>query len=314
MDGEYPQESDQGDQFGGAADIIRSMQGGGVMLPPAPDPIQISRSMGYGSIGGIISHGGSEDYSKAVTSAQTQYSHAVSQAMLQAQKAKPISPEAQFYASVGDMAGAVALQKSKGPSLFTHGETFDFGKKSGQYAITPAGEMTLVDTSGNLVKGKVSDYAWQSGIKTVPFRGGDQNASLFRQTMQKASETFAALDRLEELYAENFAYIGRGNPFPTASQAEQVETQILLGATAILTGTKSLGGGTSNTDIDMISRIVPRAASTWFANTKGNELERLKYLRTMLNTHLNNAALSNGLALKNITQKTGPSGKPPGVL
>lgn len=301
QDNEQPE-----DDFGGAADIVRSMPYSGPANQPV-DPIAVSRSMGYGSIGGIGIHQGTKQYQQAVQMAQAS-------AAASAAKAKPISPEAQFYASVGDMSGAVALQKSKGPALFTHGEEYDFGKTGGKYAITPAGDMTMVDTSGNLVKGKISDYAWQSGIKTVPFRGGDNNAMLFRQTLQKASETFTALDELEKLYGENLAYIGKANPFATSTKAEQVETQVLIGATSILTGTKSLGGGTSNTDIDMIQRMVPKAASTWFTNTKGNELERLKHLRTILQSHLNKAALSNGIMLKNISQKTGPDGKPPGVL
>jgi hypothetical protein len=301
QDNEQPE-----DDFGGAADIVRSMPYSGAASQPV-DPISVSRSMGFGSIGGIGTHQGTKQYQQAVQVAQASSARSAAQA-------KPISPEAQFYASVGDMSGAVALQKSKGPSLFTHGEEYDFGNSAGKYAITPAGDMTMVDSSGNLVKGKVSDYAWQSGIKTVPFRGGDQNASLFRQTMQKASETFQALDKLEQLYKENFAYIGKANPSATSATAEQVETEILLGASSILTGTKSLGGGTSNTDIEMVQKLVPKAASTWFTNTKGNELERLKYLRTMLNSHISKAALSNGIMLKNISKKTGPDGRPPGVL
>lgn len=312
MDGQYPQETDQGDQFGGAADIIRSMQGEGIAMPQPVDPIQLSRSMGLGSIGGIT---GDEGYAKALGAAQSQYQHAASQAMMQAAKAKPVSPEAQFYASIGDMAKAVVLQKSKGPSLFQHGEEYDFGETLGLFAIAPSGTMPVVDVNGNIMKANVSEYAWKSGIRSVPFVGGDQNAVLYRQTLQKSGEVFKALDDLEKVYHENFAYIGKLNPSALATRAEQLETQVLLGATSLLTGTKSLGGGTSNTDIEMLQRIVPKAASTYVSNMKGNELERLKYLREMLKDHLMRASESNGLTLRSLKSKNkGKQVIPPGAI
>lgn len=119
------------------------------------------------------------------------------------------------------------------------------------------------------------------------------------------------LNELEKLYGANSFYIGTLNPFETATKANQLETKILLDAMAILTGTKSLGGNTSNVDIDMLRSIVPKAASTAFGNLKGNEKARLAELREMIRKHVMNAANANGVDLRE-TKRVGMSeGQPP---
>ncbi len=293
------------EDFGGAADVIRGLYPQQQQAPM--DTIELSRQLGYGSFGGIGRHSKSEAFAKQV------------QAYMSGQGAgagagqKPISPEAQFYASVGNMAGAVMFQKTKGPALFTFGEEIDLGGKT--YSYAPSGKMNVINrATGKKEYRDVAEVAMQSGVKTVPFAGGDNQAMLFRNTITKTQGLMKGLDELERLYGDSGLYIGTLSPTETATKAQQLETKILLDAMSILTGTQTLGGGTSNVDIDMIRQIAPKAASTAFGNTKGNEKVRLAQLREIITNHVMNAAKANGIALRE-TKRAGvlQGQKPPGV-
>ena len=297
------EEQAQEDDFGGAADIVRSMS---PQMPGGSDMIDISEKLGYGSIGHIGKHSGSEAFAREYD--------AYMKGMAAARSQKSISPEAQFYASVGNMAGAVSMQKTKGPSLFTLGEEFDLGS-SGRYAIMPAGEMNAIAKDGSLMRIPVSDYAIQAGVKNVPFSGGDQAAESFRNTLTRTKGLMESLDELEQVYDRNVLYIGRLSPTDLSTKAQQLETKVLMDAMAVLTGTRSLGGNTSNVDIEMLQTMVPKAASTFFTNTKGNEKLRLAELRKHVLNHLMSAARFNGVTLKEMNVRS-PRGNqpPPGVL
>jgi hypothetical protein len=280
----------QEEDYAAAADLARAVSGG--QSYGEPDMAEISRSLGFGSTGHIGRHKQSEAFNRAYTGQQAAVA-----------RQKPINPEAQFYATVGDLSGAMIIQKSKGPSLFTHGEEIDLGS-AGNFYFSPAGEMNAKDKSGNIRRIKVSEFAAQSGVKTVPFRGGDQQAEMFRNTLQRTKGLMDSLDELEQAYEDNSLYIGKFNPSETATMAEQLETKILLDAMAVLTGSKSLGGNTSNVDIDMLRTMMPKAASTYFTNMKGNEKKRLAELRRFVLNHVMSAAEVNGIKLSQI-QKGG---------
>lgn len=286
MDGDDQQAQQPEEDFSSAADLVRSMSG----QAPSGDMVDMSRSLGFGSIGHIGKHSRSEQFASAL--------EGYKKGIADAQRAqKPIHPEAQFYASVGDMSGAMAIQKSKGASLFTFGEQLDMGS-AGEFMMTPSGKMQAVTEDGRRVMVDVADYAARSGVKTVPFRGGDQQAELFRNTLTRTKSLMDSLDELEKAYDDNSLYIGQFNPTENSAYAEQLETKVLLDAMSVLTGSKSLGGNTSNVDIDMLRKMMPKAASTYFFNTKGNEKRKLAELRKIVMNHVMSAAEANGIGLR----------------
>lgn len=287
------------EDFGEAADVIRGLYP--QQQEPQMDMIELSRQLGYGSFGGIGKHSKSEIFAKQAQAYMAGRGAAAAQ--------NPVSPEAQFYASVGNMAGAVQMQKTKGPSLFTFGEEIDLGGST--YSYAPYGKMNMFNrATGKYEYRDVADMAMQSGIKTVPFAGGDNQAMLFRNTITRTKGIMDDLNELDRLYGVNNLYIGTLNPSETATKAQQLETKILLDAMAILTGTKSLGGNTSNVDIDMIRTMVPKAASTAFGNMKGNEKARLAELREIIKKHVMNAARANGIDLRETKQTAASQGQP----
>lgn len=299
---DQPQEED----YSGAADIVRSMA---PQQPGMPmDMVDISRALGRGTFGHIYRRKDPE-FTKQVMS----YQQGMAAQAAAAARQKPISPEAQFYAEAGDLSGATVIQKTKGPSLFTLGEEYTFGDEN--YAIMPAGQQTVVEArTGKKVRVNVSQLAVQRGVKTVPFRGGDQQADLFRNTLSTTKSLMDNLRDLEGLYEHNDFYIGRLNPSETATKANQLESRILLDSMAILTGSRTLGGNVSNNDITILQDMVPKAASTYFTNMKGNERARLKELKKFVFERLSSAAQANGISFMKLnTGKDGSRGAPPGV-
>lgn len=301
-----PDDQEQED-YSAAAEIARGMQPNQGPM----DMVEMSRALGYGSYGHVMP---SEDFLKSMELFQKRQAYAAGGGSQQ----KPLHPDAQFYSSVGDLAGAIAIQKTKGQALFTFGEEFDFGSR-GLMAIVPSGEMNVVDRSTNTVKrAKIADYAYQQGIKTVPFRGGDNNAATFRGMLTKTRTLFDSLDKLEKSYEANWGYIGKLNPSGTSTNAERLETSILMDSMAIITGTQTIGGNTSNVDLDIIKTLVPKAASSYFQHMKGNEKLRLEQLREHIFTRLMAAAEANGISfrpVRRVSQTTEPSKlpKPSGI-
>ena len=299
---DQPQEEDYSD----AADMVRSMGSQGPQMPM--DMVQVSRALGRGTFGHLYRRNDPE-FTKQVIAYQR--STAARQAAASMQK--PMSPDAQFYAEVGDLSGATVIQKTKGPSLFTLGEEYSFGGES--YAVMPSGQMNAVDAkTGKPFRANVSQYAVQRGIKTVPFRGGDQQADLFRNTLSTTKTLMDNLNMLEDLYEKNNLYIGQLNPSETATKASQLESRILLDSMAILTGSRTLGGNVSNNDVNILQAMVPKAASTYFTNMKGNERARLRELKEFVISRLNSAAEANGIKMMKLNVgKDGSRGAPPGV-
>lgn len=315
------EDQDQQDDQSGVSDLVRSMypsSAGGAAGPAGEvdeSIVQLSRKLGYGSIGHIGVHSGSQSFAREAEAYQKGVqAYAKSQADAAARQ-KPIHPDAQFYAQFGDLAGAIAMQKTKGASLFTMGEEFEIGS-AGTYALIPTGETTVKLKDGSMQRVKVADAARQFQVKTVPFRGGDDQAQAFRNTLTKVRVLMDNLDDLEKQYEANSFYIGRFNPSETATKASQLETTILLDAMAILTGTRTLGGNTSQVDVDMIRTLVPKAASTFFADTKGNEKVRLAELRKIVLNHVMSAGKANGVDLVRVNGGPGgpeDRGPPPGT-
>ena len=284
-----------------------------------PDIVDISRSLGYGTLGHIYA-GADKEFNDQVAqyrqgmNAEAAYQQKMAMAQAAAAaKQKAINPDAQFYAENGDLSGAITIQKTKGPSLFTLGEEYNFGDDN--FAIMPSGQTTVVEAkTGKRIRANVSQLAVQRGVKTVPFRGGDQQADLFRNTLSTTKSLMDNLRDLEGLYEQNNLYIGRLNPSELSSKANQLESRILLDSMAILTGSRTLGGNVSNNDITILQDMVPKAASTYFTNMKGNERARLKELKKFVFDRLSSAAQANGISFMKLnTGKDGSRGAPPGV-
>ena len=297
----------QPDDFGGAADVVAGMYRGQQQPAAQPDMVDISRALGYGSFGGIAKHSKSEIFAKQAM----QYQQSMAQQQAATVKAQAaLNPDAQFYALVGDLSGAVQLQKSRGPSLFTFGEEFEFGKNE-KYAVAPAGEMTAKGMDGKLKRIKVADLAAKSGVKTVAFRGGDQKAMDFREMLNKTNSLMTALDDLKELYGKPSLYVGKLNPSEESTKMQTLETRILTTAMNVLLGARGVGGNTSERDIELLQTMAPKAASTYAGNLKGNEMLRLEEMRNYVRLHVKGAANANGIELEPIsTQIAGKKGKP----
>lgn len=280
------------DSYSAAAEIARGMSSPRADMS---DMAAFNRSMGFGSLSHIDP---SEAYVKAMEAAKRPPD-------------KPIHPDAQFYAGVGDLAGAITIQKTKGPALFTMGEELTFGRdnKAKKYAIVPTGETSIMGNDGKVHRVAVSEYARASKIQTVPFRGGDKKAETFRGMLLMANSLFKSLDDLEQSYASNDLYIGSLNFSGTSTNAKRLETQILMDTAAILTGAQTLGGGASGVDIDMVKALVPQAASNLLGGMKGNEKYKLAQLRTFVLERIMGAAEANGVKLVEVANpQPGSSG------
>lgn len=200
----------------------------------------------------------------------------------------------QFYMSTGNMAGALQIGKSKGSALFKMGSEIDMGR-AGTYMMAPEGNVDVSTQDGRSVRLPAYMMAAKQGINVLPFGGGDENADLFRTSLQNSQRVFGLLDELEDLYNDS-GYIGSLSPTARAAKALQIESMLTPVVLQTLSGTKSLAG-VSEKELEMIQGGVPRAASNMMWGRRSNELLKLQKLRSQIQGVIYRSAKLNGIEL-----------------
>lgn len=219
------------------------------------------------------------------------------------QQADPMFQAQQFYSQSGNLAAAIQIGKSKGSALFQLGQEVNLGS-FGSFAIGPKGSVMEEGPQGSMaVPARYS--AARRGVMVVPFTGGDENADAFRASLADTQRIMGLLDRLDTLYGES-GYIGRASPTVRSAEAEAIESQLVTGVLKTLNGTKSMAG-VSEGEMNMIMGSIPRSASTWLTNGRGNERVKLGKLRNDLTNLLLRAADSNGIELVPIRRQPTPT-------
>ncbi len=209
----------------------------------------------------------------------------------------------QFYMSAGNMGAALQIGKSKGSALFKMGTEIDMGK-AGTFMMAPDGSMDISTPDGRSARVPAYMLAAQQGVSVLPFTGGDENADLYRTSIQNSQRVFGLLDELEDLYNDS-GYIGSMSPTARAARALQIESMLTPVVLQTLSGTKSLAG-VSEKELEMIQGGVPRAASNMMWGRRANELLKLQKLRSEIQGVVYRASKLNGIEL--IPKKRQPSG------
>ncbi len=223
-----------------------------------------------------------------------------------AQMQKPqsmASQDAMFYANdIGDHGAAAALMNSKdGSSNFQIFDPYDFDFGEGEEGvggkvtmrIVPKGERDVPTPSGPK-RMAVWEYARARGIKSAPFKGGDENARGFRDLIGQSQNLLGNLARLEKIYKDNAIMTGFG-PSEASTEARGLESRILLDYARIMSGAKGLGGQVSDRDLAVFTAMTPQRASSWFTRLRGNEIALLKKVRSQTIEKLKSTAHANGL-------------------
>ncbi len=222
----------------------------------------------------------------------------------QTQKPQMASPDAMFYANdIGDHGAAAALMNSKdGSSNFQIFDPYEFdlgegedGGASGKMTlrIVPKGERDVPTPKGPK-RMAVWEYAHARGIKSAPFKGGDENARSFRDLIGQSQVLLGNLSKLEQLYKKNAVLTGFG-PSEAATAARGLESRILLDYAKLMSGAKGLGGQVSDRDLSVFQSMTPQRASSWFTRIRGNEMSLLKKVRSQTIEKLKSTAQANGL-------------------
>jgi hypothetical protein len=209
----------------------------------------------------------------------------------------------QFYMGTGNMGAALQIGKSKGSALFKMGTEIDMGR-AGTFMMAPEGNMDVTTGDGRSVRLPSYMMAAQQGINVLPFTGGDENADMYRTSIQNSQRVFGLLDELEDLYNDS-GYIGSLSPTARAAKALQIESMLTPVVLQTLSGTKSLAG-VSEKELEMIQGGVPRAASNMMWGRRSNELLKLQKLRSEIQGVVYRASKLNGIEL--IPKKRQPSG------
>jgi hypothetical protein len=213
--------------------------------------------------------------------------------------------DAEFYANaVDDVGAAAALTGSKtGRNVFQMYESFDFTDgvdeknpdkvKRTTFKIIPKGSRQ-VSTPQGVRELPVHAYAARYGVTNVPFKGGDEAADAFRGLMSDSQTLFGNLTKLEQIYKKNALLTGFGYS-EASSEARALEASIAMNFMKVMSGTRGIGGNTSDRDLAMALSMTPQRASSWFTRFKGNETALIKQVRTMAKDKLRSAANANGV-------------------
>ena len=225
-------------------------------------------------------------------------------------QSSPFFNDANFYANaVGDLGAAQALMTTKnGSAAFQMFESFDFdlGKGDAKDPTNPSGQMKMrvvprgsrqiTTPDGQVANIPVWDLARRSGVTTVAWRGGDENAEKFRETVARTQTLLRSLGQLEDHYNQS-AFMGGYMPTTSSTLAKALEGKILMDYGAVMSGMKGIGGSVSERDMDLISSMSPQRASTWFTRLGGNEKALLKQVKLQVLDKLKDTARVNGIEL-----------------
>ena len=297
------EDSELAAEVNGSASGINSVGRAATMTPIANNDMDIAAAIS----GGDRTMGMAKLLSRDPQDQQHFYQQKVQflkdQKKIQEQQNDPMFRAQQFYSQSGNLGAAIQIGKSKGSALFQLGQEVNLGS-FGSFAIGPKGSVMEEGPQGAMsIPARYS--AARRGVMGVPFTGGDENADAFRTSLADTQRIMGLLDRLDTLYGES-GYIGRASPTIRSAEAEAIESQLVTGVLKTLNGTKSLAG-VSEGEMNMIMGSIPRSASTWLTNGRGNERVKLGKLRNDLTNVLLRAADSNGIELVPIRRQPTPT-------
>lgn len=235
------------------------------------------------------------------------------------QAARPYSlyeNDASFYANdLGDVGAAATLLQSKNSkSVFRMFEarSFDMGYEESKdsngnvskskvgslnYRIVPHGTYDYNDPqTGKTVKIPAWQLAQRRGVTSVPFKGGDEAANKFRDSMDNVSVALDTLSRIEEKYQAH-GWLANWMPTEDAATTKALETMFTMQFTKAMFDLKAGGAQTTEGELELIKSIVPQRASTSFGRWGGNEMRIAQQAREMLLKKMHTVANDNGVAL-----------------
>jgi hypothetical protein len=234
------------------------------------------------------------------------------------------SNDADFYVNtLGDVgAGAALLNSKKGTSVFEMLQPLEFSTgvdKDGNsinetYHVVPHGFSTVPTPKGPQ---RVSNYelAIARGVKSVPFKGGEERAAGFRKMMESAQPLLESLSKLEALYNKH-TYLGNLDPSQDSALAKALEARIQADYAMVMNEAKASGSGTSDMDMTIIEAMTPHRASYTWSRLGGNEMALLKQVRQQVLNKINTVGQDNGIMLvpgrssrNNSKQKENPYAK-----
>jgi len=227
---------------------------------------------------------------------------AADQAKLMEKQMDPAYIAQQVYASTGNIGAARTIAKTRGPSIFTHGQIIEMGR-GGSYGIKPAGDIDEMGVDGKRKRTSMSDYIHRNGVSAVPFLSGDEAAVVWRRNAAKTSEVMVILDQIEDLYNKPGWKSLPGSPLfnDTRSQLEQLEKGLVTVVTSLKSGSVSMAG-VSDVEMDQIQATLPRA-SIDLLKPVGDGLVKLNKTREQLRGILIRTAYMNGLVLEKLKDK-----------
>ncbi len=221
------------------------------------------------------------------------------------EKPSAFARDADFYANaVDDIGAAAALTNSKtGRSVFQMYDPYEFDmgadeqdpkvSKKTTFRLIPKGSRQ-VPTPDGVRDLPVHAYARQYGVSTVPFKGGDEAADSFRTLLTDTQVLLGNLSKLEKIYQDNAVLTGFG--YSSASNdARALEANITRDFMKVMSGTRGIGGNTSDRDMAMAMSMTPQRASSWVTRFRGNEAALIKQVREMTIKKLKSAANANGV-------------------
>lgn len=213
--------------------------------------------------------------------------------------------DADFYVNtLGDVgAGSALLNSKKGTSVFEMLEPRKFvmsQDKEGNYQeetmhIVPDGFSTVPTPRGPQ---RVSNYelAMARGVKSVPFKGGEERAASFRKMVEASQPLLKSLAELEAIYERNNILTNMGMS-TDSTLAKALEARIQADYAMVMNEAKASGSGTSDMDMKIVEAMTPHRASYTFGRLGGNEMALLKQVRQQVLHKVNSVAKDNGLML-----------------
>lgn len=230
-----------------------------------------------------------------------------------------------YMQDANDPTSASVISGSKsGEALFKLYEPYEFsnfeagaGKTKRRLLLAPSGQRGIQTPDGRMMTVPVHAIAAKRGVNIVPHKGGDEGGRAFRTMMTDVQTAMDNLADLEELYSNN-VWLSGFEPGPDAKRARQIEAMLLQSVGKILNGTKSLGAGVSDRDMQVIESMVPQRASSVFTNinifTGDSEIEKVRALRSKIEDIMKRSANVNGLEfVEDAPQKRRPASLPAGL-
>ena len=210
-----------------------------------------------------------------------------------------------------------------GTDIFSMEQPFEytsgFDRKTGtptksRFHVVPAGFSSVPMPDGTIKSIDNYTLAKTFKVKTVPFKGGEKEASDFRAVLQRYQTFTEQAERLRAIYESNI-YLGPLDPDKDSADAESIENQMVPTFQFILNGAKMSGSGTSDLDLKRAESILPRRSQYTFTRLGTNELARLDTALQMARSKIEEMAESNGMYLLQPagTTKPGVGKKPPGA-